>query len=188
MANKSDKNPGQNDRHMSGKSVKMSANVMDNAGHSDIVTIAEAAVRLGKSERTIRRMISAGRLNSVEIGGKTCVQLAGMGKACDMSGESVNCPTHGGQNDRHMSGTVSDPIAEVLRDTVRRQDSEIAYLRTELTAIRATLETVTRMLPAPNSPGGDPARRAAPPWVWIVIAGSILAAGIGGYYWLWLTW
>jgi excisionase family DNA binding protein len=62
----------------------MTANVRDNAGHSDIVTIPEAAVRLGKSERTIRRMLSAGKLNAVEIGGKACVQLAGIDTTSDM--------------------------------------------------------------------------------------------------------
>jgi len=30
---------------------------------------------------------------------------------------------------------------EALRDTARRQESEIAFLRTELTALRATLQT-----------------------------------------------
>jgi hypothetical protein len=85
--------------------------------------------------------------------------------------------------------TVSDTISEVLRDTIRRQDSEISYLRGELSAIRATLETVTRMLPAPAKPqesGQDKARRGVSLWVWLLLSVAILAgAGVGGY-WLWL--
>ena len=47
---------------MSDIGVKVTDKTTDKTGQSDIVTIPEAAARLGKSERTIHRMISSGKL------------------------------------------------------------------------------------------------------------------------------
>lgn len=175
----------------------MTDNGHDNAGHSDIATIAEAAIRLGKSERTIRRMISSGKLSTVEIGGKMCVQLAGSDKVSDMSGASVQCPA---ELDT-MSGMVSNDRAEIedsLRDIIRRQDGEISFLRDRVKALEERLA-----LPAPRqeSTDTDMERIAIMQthtelmhaiqerkgggvswWVFVLVIG-VLAAAIGGVAW-----
>lgn len=159
------------------------------AGHPVLMTAGQAAEYLGISERTIRRYIKSGKLETVLIGGSVRIQPEALYRLAAVSGIGQAPTGTIGQDAPAMSGTLPDPVAEALRDTVRRQDSEIAYLRTELTAIRATLETVTRMLPAPDRTGentGSKQAREAPQWVWLLLAGVVLAAGIGGY-WLWLT-
>lgn len=160
----------------------MTANDQAGAGQSDLATISEAAARLGKSERTIRRMIKAGKLNTVDIGGQTCIQMGGISAQDKVTGTGVQMTAPAGQTDRHMFTAE----AEALRDIVRRQDSEISYLRGELTAIRSTLETVTRMLPPPKSTENARLWSGAPAWIWVLVATIVLAAGVGGY-WLWLT-
>ena len=124
---------------MTGKGDNVADKTADSGGQSDIVTVAEAAIRLGKSDRTIRRMIAAGKLATVTIGGALCVQLAGLDTPDKVTGASVHVADKTGQSDRHMSDTE----AEALRDTIRRQDGEISYLR-------AMLDRVTLMLPAPG--------------------------------------
>jgi len=171
----------------------MTGNMSGNAGQSDLATVAETAARLGKSERTIRRMIASGKLNSVDIGGVSYVQLAGFEVPAHdrhMTGGSVQIPANAGQNDRHMTGTLSRELSDALHDTIRRQDTEIAFLRGELSAIRATLETVTRMLPASSGATDTPTnigKHRIPSWIWIIVAITILVATSVGGYWLWLT-
>jgi len=154
------------------------------AGHTVLMTAGQAARYLGISERTIRRHIKSGKLETVAVGGSVRIQPEALYRLAAVTGTPQAGTGTNGQHAPAVSGAVSDDVAEALRDTIRRQDSEIAYLRTELTAIRATLETVTRMLPAPQPTSGQRTRSA---WIWLVLAGAILAAaGVGGY-WLWLT-
>lgn len=139
----------------------MTGNLSDNAGQSDLVTVAEAAGRLGKSERTIRRLISSGKLNTVEIGGKTCVQLAGIESSNShrhVSGNDVQTPAIIGQDDRHMTGVLSDELVDAMRDTIRRQDAMIAsleadkaHLRSELQGKQSTIDGLLRMFPLPTA-------------------------------------
>ena len=80
----------------------MTADDRTNAGQPGLVTIPEASARLGKSERTIRRMIRSGKLNAVEIGGKSCVQLADTDTDRQVSGEGVQVTANAGENDRRV--------------------------------------------------------------------------------------
>lgn len=158
----------------------MTAHDSDNAGHSDLVSVTEAAARLGKSERTLRRWIASGKLATVDLGGQAYVQLAGTGTPPDTTGTIDQMAAKTPAHDRRLS----DTLAESLRDTIRRQDREIDFLRGELTAARETVNTLTRMLPAPGI-GNSTERKpgSAPVWILIVIVAAILAAG--GYA-LWL--
>ena len=174
---------------MTGKGDNVADKTADSGGQSDIVTVAEAAIRLGKSDRTIRRMIAAGKLATVTIGGALCVQLSVGDTPDKVTGASVHVADKTGQSDRHMSDTE----AEALRDTIRRQDGEISYLRQELTATRATLEKVTLMLPAPGggTQTGDPGRSGPLLPKWVVVVLAVAAAALLGYWvigglWLWV--
>ena len=172
----------------------MTASDTDNAGHSDLLTVAETAARLGKSERTIRRYISAGRLPTVDLGGRVYIQGAALPVDRRLAGEVVQP----GANADRSPGIVSGAEVKVLEDTIRRQDSEIVYLRSELTAARAVLEGVLRILPPARSvptegegaqeQGGDftglkstedrPFLSRLLPWALIILGG----AAVG---WLW---
>jgi len=162
---------------MTGKSVTVSDTCQADVRQSDLLTIAEAAARLGKSERTIRRMVASGKLNTIDINGRVCVQFAGTDTHGQMTGKSVTAPADVRTNVR----PVSHPEADALRDTIRRQDSEIAYLRGELTAARETVQALTRMLPAPKGNARPPG--TLPAWALGLIVAAIMAAG--GYL-LWL--
>jgi excisionase family DNA binding protein len=54
-----------------------------------IVTVPEAAERLGVTQRTVRRMLRAGRLKSVRIGNRVRVDLGTVQAALLMTTESV---------------------------------------------------------------------------------------------------
>jgi excisionase family DNA binding protein len=169
---------------MTGKDDTVTADDRQNAGQSDLLTIPQAAARLGKSERTIRRMIQSGKLGAIEISGRLCVQLAGIDTDLDMSGGGVKVAANAGQYDRHMS----DHLTEPLRDTIRRQDSEITFLRAELTAARETVQTMTRMLTARTATAAaddvqaKPTRRAGGLMNWLVVG---LLAVIVAAVWYW---
>lgn len=163
----------------------MTANASDNAGQNTLSSIADTAAKLGKSERTIRRWIRAGKLKTVDIGGQVYVQAEAFDTPADMSGEGVHVSA---ESDR-MSGQVSGEVVEVLKDTIRRQDAEIGFLRTEVSAIRSALENVTRMLPAParsEEPAAQKTERKSRVWLWILLAVVILSGAGAGGYWLWL--
>lgn len=160
---------------------------------SDIVTIPEAAVRLGKCERTIRRLIKSGELHTIKSYGKTLVQLAS-----HVPGETITVPEVGQvsntvpnvQNVKQLDvQTVSDvqsndgqtdsPLVEALRETINEQKKDIVWLRGEITAVRQTLESVTKMLPAPDSynqqqQGGGQVSMATSNDIWAYIVAGIL--------------
>ena len=166
---------------MDKNNVQMTDKTCDSAGHSDIVSIPEAALKLNKSERTIRRMISAGKLNIVDISGRQYVQLAGLDSMPDMDKKSVQVSKSVQDMDKN-NVQVSQGFADILQDTIKRQDSEISFLRNELTAVRTTLDTITRMLPAPKNNTQQPGLQL---WIILLIVVVILAAAAGGYL-LWL--
>lgn len=143
---------------------------------SDIVTVAQAAARLGRSVRTVKRWIASGKLATVDVGGRRYVQLAGLSP-----GGTNAYDTRG-----HMTHAEPDAV-QVLKDTIRRQDAVIAHLQGEVTGLRETVDRVTRMLPgAQIVPPAGQSRGAR--WLWALL---ILAIGaglgvVGGL--LWLRW
>ncbi len=149
----------------------MGANATGNDRQPVLKTVAQAAEYLGVSDRTMRRYIKAGKIGTVEVDGVCRVQQTDLD---NLAALDRHIPANAIGIDRHLS----DPAEDVLRETVRRQDSEIAFLRTELTAIRATLDRVTLMLPAAQKKGFA--------WGWIVIIAAAIVAAAAGGYWLWL--
>jgi len=103
---------------------------------SRIVTIADAARELGKSERTIRRYIHEGKLNQVDINGSTCVQLSVIDNTPTMTAVGVN-PT---ANDHRNNDELHRQIEDGLREQVK-------MLRAENERLWDTLKS---MLPAPR--------------------------------------
>lgn len=143
-----------------------------NGGQSDIVTLTDAAARLGKSERTIRRMIASGKLPTVTIGGRTCVQLGG----ADTPPASDNTPVTATANTVTDGGTLSelrDRLEDSLRDRIRHLEAENERL----------WSLVHAALPAPKH-----SERRPREWLWILLAVT-LAAAIGvGAWWLGAQW
>lgn len=170
------------DRHMSGRDDNMTTNDTGNMSQSNLVTVAEAAAALEKSDRTIRRMIRSGKLPTVDIGGKLYVQLAGSDnpdRPDNVTRQSVivtgKCPD--------IADKQANPIADALRDTIRRQDAEISYLRNEAAALRTTLDKALLMLPAMKAENCSPrGSKGLPLWTALAILAGVLI--IGGMTWL----
>jgi len=158
---------------MSAGGVTMAGAIADSGGQSNLVTVTEATARLGRTERTIRRMIASGRLGTVTLHGKLYVQLAGADTQQDTAGGSVT-----------LAGKAQDKTDELrerleaqLRDTIKHLEAENARL----------WGMVTSMLPAGKD---NPSRQARPVWAaaaWTLLGGAVLMALGLGVYWLWLT-
>lgn len=155
------------------------ANASDNVRTPVLKTIPQAAAYLGVSDRTMRRYVKAGKIGTLLVDGQTRVQQVDLD---NLAALDRHTPALVQDNDRHLSA----PAEDVLRETVRRQDAEISYLRTELTAIRTTLDRVTLMLPAATDTPMAARATRTPAWLWVVLMAVLAAAGMGGY-WLWLT-
>lgn len=112
-----------------------------NAETSELLSVPEAAARLHKSERTIRRYIATGKLNTIELNGQTYVQMAGIAKVSAVSAPHV-IETANADN---MTGTMSelrDRIEEGYKDRIR-------WLEAENSRLWDTLNRFTAALPAP---------------------------------------
>ena len=90
------------------------------AGHPVLMTAGQAAEYLGISERTIRRYIKSGKLETVLIGGSVRIQPEALYRLAAVSGIGQAPTGTIGQDAPAMSGTLPDPVAEALRDTVRQ--------------------------------------------------------------------
>lgn len=155
----------------------MTASDNDNGNGSRLVTIPDAAAILGKSERTVRRYISSGKLATVDINGQTCVQLSALDTAQDMTGGGVQTTA----NADNLTGTVNDlrdRIEETLKDTIRRQEGEIIHLRQEVQAKQGTIDNLTRMLPAPKTEDTQKPGRSLL-WLWITLAVLVVGGAVG---------
>lgn len=144
-------------------------------------TVRQAAEYTGLSERTIRRHIKAGKLATVNMGGRELIQPDELQRLAATAGQTPAVP------DRH-AGHVSDPLMDALQDTIRRQEaeisrqeSEISYLRTELTATRNTLDNFARILPAPA------AKPSGKSWDWLfwILLGALAVIVAGLLYAVW---
>lgn len=141
-----------------------------NAAAPVLKTPRQAAAYTGLSERTIRRYIKAGKLGTVQIDGRELIQPEDLDRLA--------------ATDRHIQANAAgsdrqapDPVAEALADTIRRQDSEITFLRTELTALRDSLNHALLMLPGAEN---KPARKWD--WLfWLLLGGLILTALLMAY-------
>lgn len=169
----------------------MTANTDINNGQSRLVTIREAALILDRSERTIHRMISNGKLGTVELNGKTHVQLAGNDSVDSVTDSDENNVTVTANAETGVSKSVSsvssghDPVIEILQ-------SEVNFLRSELAAMRSTLDRALLMLPAMNKIPEDLDQPAQPNKqdkvqqfpVWVLVAILITALLVGGIVWM----
>lgn len=132
---------------------------------SELVTIAEAAARLGCHERTIRRHIKAGTLAAIPDRGRLLVQLAGLSDLSEVR-----------QIPARMRAGAARPNADNARSAQQDADSRlIAHLEAEIADLRERLRTadarIDRMLPASV---GRP-RRAWQDWLFWAVVALILA-------------
>jgi len=169
----------------------MTGNMTDSDTTPRLLPIAEAAAAMGVSERTIWRRIRSGKLSTIDIGGRACVQLPAVTDSPTMTGGGVTVTGKTTDNTPDSVTRLQDEIKSQYRARIEGLEQENSRLWREIESKQGTIDNLTRMLPAPKSTGdntgGDQARRGAPQWVWLVLAGAILtAAGVGGY-WLWLT-
>lgn len=168
----------------------------ETAGKSDIVSVQEAAHRLGISERTAWRRIRAGKLRAVEIGGRTCVQFAGSDNRQAVSDDAVSVTGNPAKNPT-VTGVsdfldLQEAISAPYREQVRRLEGENARLWQEVQAKQNTIDSLTRMLPPPLPTIADLESGASIPrgifrrrgtwWIWLLI---LALAGVVGALWLW---
>jgi len=156
---------------VTGERVQTTQNASDNAGRPEVVTVAEAAIRLGKSERTIRRMIAAGKIGAVTIHGRQCVQLT----ATDNAGTATGTQAGMSYNDRRE--------ADLLREMVRRLENENARLWDMLhSMLPAPGQNVTQAAQDPRESQGRPQPLVHTVLFWIVVVFAILALVLWVFY------
>lgn len=161
---------------------------------SRLVSIPDAAVALGKSERTIRRLIQRGKLHTVEINGKTCVQLASVPVVSDVS---VRAVTVAAELD-NVTGDVRRIQEEAVapyREMLRRRDEDVARLDAALAKsdamvawLQARYESAEARLALPAPAEGDRRpQRAVLPWVLVAVLGMALAIGAAAWWFDWFA-
>ena len=129
---------------------------------SDIISIEEAAKRLGKSERTIWRMIQVGTLQGVKLYGKTCVQMSGqqpvvvlpakpaksVSQPNDMAQNNNDTPSDNSNMSQTVNDRVSEPLVDALKETISILQAQIVNRDQE---IQRLWERIPPTLPAPDS-------------------------------------
>lgn len=136
---------------------------------SEILTIAEAAKRLGKSERTIFRLVQVGTLQGVKVDGKTCIQMAGynrvvpipaksakdkdytskpVSQANDMTQQRNDTPSDNSNIAQNSNDTVSEKLVDALKETIHILQEQILNRDQE---IQRLWERIPPTLPAPES-------------------------------------
>jgi excisionase family DNA binding protein len=147
----------------------MADNTPDNGGQARLMSIPEAAVFLGVSDRTIRRYLSAGKLQAVEIGGKTCVQAdslarlrpahEGADSMADSNAQTVNVADKTRESVRHVSDSPSPEVLRLYEELKAAQAARIAHLEAENARLWGMVEDLTAraLPPARTAQGEDPA-------------------------------
>ncbi|MHB1455305.1 MAG: helix-turn-helix transcriptional regulator [Armatimonadota bacterium] len=154
---------------------------------SDIISIEEAAKRLGKSERTIWRMIQVGTLQGVKLYGKTCVQMSGHQPVVVVPAKAVSQPndkaqinndtlTHNSNMTQTVNDRVSEPLVDALKETISILQAQIVNRDQE---IQRLWERIPPTLPAPDSynqmqQGGGQAPVTQSNDIWAYIAAAVL--------------
>jgi len=153
----------------------VAGDMTDNGRTAGVMTIADAARLLGVSERTIWRRVKAGKLATLDVHGKTCVQIDAPDTETPLAGAGVT-----------LTGTVTELQAKLeaaYRDRIGSLEAENTRLWAELQAKQGIVDRLTLMLPAPAH--AAPSGRL---WPWIIGAAVVVAGGLVvlAYYAGWL--
>jgi len=149
------------------------------------MSIREAAVRVGVTEKTVRRWIKSGRLHALKIGGQYRITSADLGQAMDMPGVSNVHPssTHNmdtghdsprvdmsegldtGQGEGRQAAETIDlaPLTDLIDDLTRRNTDLAAAAamwqtraaHLENKLLQLTAGSVDPTTNAPRSPESD---------------------------------
>lgn len=165
----------------------------DNDATPRLLSIQDAAQRLGVSERTIWRRVRAGTLNAVEIGGRTCIQLADIptrdtatkptGAAVSATDTPSDMPSDSATIGLSSFLALQEQVSAPYREQIRRLEAENGRLWQEVTAKQQTIDSLTRMLPAPQAAPerNPPGTRRGSWWGWLII--GLLALAVAGLVW-----
>lgn len=150
-----------------------------------VLTVKEAAAKLGISERAVWNRIKAGKLKKIPIDGRTYIEASSLHSSEDASGNAS------GASFSHQEVFSSELQCKVdaLQEIVRRQDSEIEYLRRQTEAQLVTLNRLSDQLtlPAPqstqdtSSPSSPTQYPRRNPWPWIFAAAVLIISGASIY-------
>lgn len=125
----------------------MTGSMTDTESQSQILPIAEAARILNVSERTIWRRVKSGKLETIDMNGRTCVQINRTVKASDASDNNVSMT---GNRQAAVVTPVDDRLVNSLQDRIRDLKDENERLWSEIEAKQGTIDSLTKMLPAPK--------------------------------------
>lgn len=128
----------------------MSATDATNDGKSGIVSIQEAAARLRKSERTIQRYIRSGKLNTVEIAGRPCVQFGDLEDVSALSDAAVIVSDKTPDIVSDSVRQLQDKLDTSYRDQIAHLEAENIRLWQEVQAKQNTIDGLMRMFPLPQ--------------------------------------
>jgi len=139
----------------------MSVDAADNAAQSRLMTVSQVAGVLGKSERTIRRYILAGKLPTIDIGGIAHVQMAGIEAPGEVLAYVRDGALHVDQpsvprtvDAEIMPGSVTGMFIDTLKQQLAVKDSQISDLDRRN---RELTETISRLaLPMPGNTSSPP--------------------------------
>jgi hypothetical protein len=163
----------------------MAADAVDNAGHtSNLLTVAQTAAELHKSERTIRRYILEGKLPTIAIGGATYVQMAGVDTGHVVARVSADDRQRPAQVDQQGADTVSTPgtmpgalserLLELLMAQLAAKDAQIGDLTARVADLSATVGRLA--LPAGTSPTSPRPRGSVMGWLTVAALAAVAAA------------
>jgi hypothetical protein len=150
----------------------------DNGRQASVMPIADAARALGVSERTIWRRVKSGKLQTIDMNGKTCVQVT-------TAAQPVTQPAEDGTLTGGTSQNVqvfTDELKQQYRERITYLEGENSRLWSEIHAKQSTIDSLMPMLPAPaqSTEGQDvvPRGTRAGSIFWRVFAVLTIAAAL----------